>query len=93
MKPFKIIVFIWKEYREGEEESEEESKEEPVINIDKSFKSDECVICLTNLPNVLFCYCGHLCFCEERDKVETLNTFPVCKTENTIKRTILKMKI
>ena len=26
LQPFKIIVFIWKEYREGEEESEEESE-------------------------------------------------------------------
>ena len=92
LKPFKIIVFIWKEYREGgeesEEESEEESDEEPVINIDKSFKSDECVICLTNLPNVLFCNCGHLCLCEECDKVKSLEKCPVCKNENTIKRNI-----
>ena len=77
MKPFKIIVFIWKEYIEGEEESEEESKEEPVINIDKSFKSDECVICLTNLPKVLFCNCGHLCIWVDCDRVKSLNTCPV----------------
>ena len=30
------------------------------INTFKSFKSDECIICLTNLPNILFCNCGHI---------------------------------
>ena len=35
--------------------------EEPkVINLFKIFKSDECIICLTNEPNVLFCNCGHV---------------------------------
>ena len=47
----------------------------------KSFKSDECVICLTIPPNVLFCNCGHLCLCEECDKVKSLENCPVCKTK------------
>ena len=76
------------EEEEREEESEEEREEEQVINTDKSFKSDECVICLTNPPNVFLCNCGHLCLCEECDKVNSLEKCPVCKTENTIKRTI-----
>ena len=40
---------------ENEEEEEEEEEEKEQIKTDKSFKSDECVICLTNPPNVLFC--------------------------------------
>ena len=66
--------------------SEEETKK--TINIDKSFKSDECVICLTKPPNVLFCNCGHLCIFEECSKVKDLYTCPVSKTENTIKRIV-----
>ena len=58
------------------------------INTLQTFKSNECVICLTNLPNVLFCNCGHMCICEECDSVKSLETCPVCKTENTIKRII-----
>ena len=57
------------------------------INTDKAFKSDECVICITNPPNVLFCNCGHLCLCKECDKVKSLEICPICKTKNTIKRT------
>ena len=41
------------------------------INADQTFKSNECVICLTNLPNVLFCNCGHLAICEECDRTKS----------------------
>ena len=58
------------------------------INSIQTFKSDECVICLTNPPQVLYCNCGHLCLCVECNKMETLKTCPVCKTENTILRVI-----
>ena len=58
------------------------------INSIQTFKSDECVICLTNQPVILFCNCGHLCLCIECNKMKTLKTCPVCKTENTILRVI-----
>ena len=74
---------------ESEEEIEEESEEEePKINTEQTFKEDECVICLTNPPNVLFCNCGLIAICVECDKVKSLKDCPMCKTENTIKRTI-----
>ena len=56
------------------------------INSIQTFKSEECVICLTNPPKVLFCNCGHLCLCVECNKMKTLKTCPVCKTENEIIR-------
>ena len=38
--------------------------EEPkVINLFKIFKSESCIICLTNDPNILFCNCGHVSYC------------------------------
>ena len=75
--------------REGGEGYETETDEEDEqINTSKSFKSDECVICLSNPPNVLFCNCGHLCLCVECEEVKSLVVCPVCKTENTIKRII-----
>ena len=65
---------------ESEEESEQESEEESIINTSKSFKSDECVICLTEPPNVLFCNCGHLHLCAECSKIECFEECPICKT-------------
>ena len=36
-------------------EEEEEEKQIIIINTELTFKSNECVICLTNPPSVLFC--------------------------------------
>ena len=57
-----------------------------VINLFKIFKSDECIICLTNKPNVLFCNCGHVSYCINCYKIKTLSTCPICKTDNEIIR-------
>ena len=73
----------------SDEEIDVDSQEkEPSINTEKTFKSDECVLCLTYPSNVLFCNCGHTAICVECDKVKSLKICPVCKTENIIKRTI-----
>ena len=40
--------------------NEERQKRNIKINKEETFKYDECVICLTNPPSVLFCNCGHL---------------------------------
>ena len=64
------------------------NEEVKIINPSKIFKSDECVICLTNQPIILFCNCGHLCYCTECYKLKSLSACPVCKTENTILRVI-----
>ena len=57
-----------------------------VINLFEIFKSEECIICMTNKPNVLFCNCGHLCYCNKCYKLKTLSTCPICKTDNEIIR-------
>ena len=60
-----------------------------IINAEKIFKEDECVICLTNPPNILFCNCGHVVLCVECSKTgESLEKCPICKTENTNLRII-----
>ena len=84
---FRILGFGERE-REEEEEEDEEEKQIININTNKSLKSDECVKCLSNQPNVLFCNCGHISICEECDKVKSLENCPVCKVKNTIKRNI-----
>ena len=66
---------------EQESEEEEEREEEQVINAAQTFKSNECVICLSNPPKVLFCNCGHIAICEECDRTKSLETCPVSKTK------------
>ena len=64
------------------------NEEVKIINPSKIFKSEECVICLSNPAHVLFCNCGHISICTECYKLKSLSECPVCKTENTILRVI-----
>ena len=56
------------------------------INSIQTFKTGDCVICLTKPPQVLFCNCGHLCICTECNKIKTLKACPIRQTENEIIR-------
>ena len=69
------------------DDSDDEEKEELSINDFKTFKLEQCVICLEEKPKVLFCNCGHLCICE-KCLVLRFDNCPVCKKENTILRII-----
>ena len=63
--------------------------EEPkIINLFKIFKCEECIICYNEKPSVLFCNCGHLCYCVKCYKIKTPFTCPICKTDNEIIRTL-----
>ena len=64
------------------------NEEVKIINPSKIFKSEECIICLTNQPIILFCNCGHIPICTECYKLKSLSACPICKTENTILRVI-----
>ena len=66
---------------------DEPTPEEPkVINLFKIFKSDECIICMDDKPNILFCNCGHLCECVGCYKIKTPSICPICKMDNEIIR-------
>ena len=66
---------------------DEPTPEEPkIINLFKIFKSDECIICMVDKPNILFCNCGHLCECVGCYKIKTPSICPICKTDNEIIR-------
>ena len=64
------------------------NEEVKIINPSKIFKSEECIICLTNQPDVLFCNCGHIPICSECSKMKKFTECPVCKTKNEIVRII-----
>ena len=51
----------------------------------KSFKTEECVICMDKKPNVIFCNCGHICMCNTcRTSLDDKNKCIVCKTVCTL---------
>ena len=61
-------------------------KKKNTINLPKCFKSDTCIICLSNHPDVLFCNCGHIPICVECSKIKSFTECPICKTRNEIIR-------
>ena len=79
VEPFNIVICV------GYQNINQVDKK--VINIDKVFKENECVICLSTKPNVVY-NCGHICTCNECNKIKKLNVCPVCRSENTILRII-----
>ena len=62
------------------------NEEVKIINPSKIFKSEECIICLSNQPIILFCNCGHIPICTECYKLKSLSACPICKTQNEIIR-------
>ena len=79
-------------YDESEEENDvgearDGRREEFPINDSRTFKLEQCVICLEEEPKVLFCNCGHICICE-KCLVRRFDNCPVCKKKNTILRII-----
>ena len=71
-----------------ESDNEESDNEETKIQTEPIFKNVKCVICLTNISNVLFCDCGHICICSECDILKCLDICPMCRVKTTIKRKI-----
>ena len=69
------------------EEYDEDIEEELPINDSRTFKLDQCAICLEKEPKVLFCNCGLICICDECF-VKKLDNCPVCKVKSTILRII-----
>ena len=59
------------------------------INNNKTFKTGECLICTENIPNVIFCGCGHLCVWEEGIKTYQSYKCPICKPINKDIRIII----
>ena len=59
------------------------------INTNKTFKTEECLICTENKPNVLFCGCGHLSMCEKCLRYYESYKCPVCKNINKNIRIII----
>ena len=71
-----------------ETDNEESDNEETKIQTVPIFKNVKCVICLTNISNVLFCDCSHICICFECDILKCLDICPMCRVKTTIKRKI-----
>ena len=55
--------------------------------LEKTFKFDQCVICLDRKQNVLFIKCKHTCVCKECEKMHPSTKCPYCRA--TISKRLL----
>ena len=69
---------------EYENEDEEEEDTTPVA-ISKPFHSDQCVVCLSKKPELLFVNCLHRCVCMECEETNPFHRCPSCRTHISIK--------
>ena len=68
-EPFQIRIFLHANYK----------KKAPKIS--KPFKTDQCVVCLSKKPEVLFLKCGHLFVCLECEEANPFRKCPFCRTQ------------
>ena len=69
--PFKIELVIYQSYY--------------LSTISKPFNSDQCVVCLTNKPELLFINCLHRCVCLKCEETNPFHKCPSCRTDISIK--------
>ena len=82
-KPFEIHIDIDCEYSPEQEEVEIEDdlEEDPApVAVSEPFHSDQCVVCLSKKPELLFVNCLHRCMCLECEKTSPFHKCPSCRT-------------
>ena len=93
VEPFQIRIFLRADYyneeveeeseaedeSEVEDELEEEEIEEDPVAVSKPFKTDQCVVCLSKEPSVLFLECLHYCVCLECEEANPFRKCPSCR--------------
>ena len=57
----------------------------PAISIKEPYYIDECVICLSNKPDILFTNCLHHCVCLECETINPFESCPYCKNKISMK--------
>ena len=76
----------WKLEAESKDESEDEEEEDTTpVAISKPFHSDQCVVCLSKKPELLFMNCLHRCLCLECEETNPFRRCPSCRTHISIK--------
>ena len=77
----KIIIhisydFLFDSHNFDEEEHEVDLVFNEAIN---TINEEECVVCFTNKPNIIYTDCYHFCVCSDCDKEAKLISCPLCR--------------
>ena len=75
-KPFSLRLYVCNSY----ESLLPEYIHNPPIPPRIPFVQEDCVICVTNKPNILYSGCGHMCIYDSCDRAHPVNTCPLCRS-------------
>ena len=62
-------------------EEQEAEENELLTPPEKTYREDNCVICLESTPNILFLDCKHIAICDACDSMKRHSTCDVCRAE------------
>ena len=80
------ILMVGELELEDELESEDELEEDKApVAVSEPFNSDQCVVCLSEKPELLFINCLHRCVCLKCEETSPLRRCPSCRTDISIK--------
>ena len=77
-KPFKIRVYLYKKYSLLEPADEFEEDLKPAF-VKEPFNYDQCVVCLSEKPEILFIPCLHRCICLKCEETSPFLKCPTCR--------------
>ena len=84
-QPFKILVttsfFCFYSFDPYFLEPENDEESVPPKPLEKTFKFDQCVICLDRKPDVLLIKCNHICVCKDCEKTHPSTQCPYCRAK------------
>ena len=80
-QPFKILVTTSFSYFPDPYPLEYNVEPTPPNPLEKTFKFDQCVICLDRKPDVLLIECNHICTCKDCEKTRPSTQCPYCRAE------------
>ena len=61
----------------------------PKSVIRKTYKTNECVICLSSSPNIIYTDCGHISTCESCELKDEISLCPTCRTTITTSKILI----
>ena len=65
-----------------------DKKDNNLVPVFDTYKEDNCMICMEDKPNIIFCNCGHIVVCEKCLLRLVNKKCPKCRCYNTIIRRI-----
>ena len=89
-KPITLVIYLKQAHvlGMGYGALREREEEKQIIKTIESYKEEDCVLCLKEKSNSLFCKCGHICICKKCKEKYKSTSCPICKKYGVILREV-----